>query len=143
MADDLNYANVVDHLLIAVPELRPEYERVLKEWHGEIPEAYAYYGPIFVPYIVALSKKIRKPDKLQALIRAMVPLEVLSAHSDYEVRCLSKVGVLEQLFGTKGRMEALAHYMGPETRRLAIEYGVTMLFKVDWIRQLPPSQHVN
>lgn len=142
MVGNLTLSNVVDHLLIAVPELRPAYEQMLKEWRGELPGAYIVYGDLFVDYIVALSEETDKPAKLGALVRAMLHLEVLSAHSDFDVWCLSKVGVLEQLFGTKGRMERLAPFMGRATRRLAIEYGVKMLFEVDWLKRLSPSKFV-
>jgi hypothetical protein len=139
---DLHYASVVEHLLHRIPELREEYDKTLEWWRPDAPGPYIIYGDHFVDYIVELSQQIGDADKYAALVRAMRLFEELAGHDDFDLRCLAEVGVIEQLFGTKGRMERLAPHMGPATRALAIEYGERMGFQPDWIERLTPAEWV-
>lgn len=139
MADGLTYSNVVEYLLAEIPELNDAYAEMLVSWKPDTPGNYIVYGDLLVDHIVELSSSIDDPKKHSALTRAMIHLEKLSAHQEWDVRCLAKIGVLEQLFGSKGRMERAAPFMGPATRSLALEYGELWLLEYEWIKNLPPA----
>ena len=144
MPDRLTLTNVVDHLIADLPELNNVYAKLLDEpeWRSDRPGAYIVYGHLFIDYIVELSKNTDDLEAHAALTRAMKHLEKLSADEDEDIRNLSEIGVLEQLFATKP-MECAAPFMGPATRSLAIEYGVRLSFPVEWIKALAPADWVS
>jgi len=139
MLDKLTYSNVVEHLLADIPELNDAYAELLNWWKSDTPGNYIVYGDLLVDYIVELSNHTNNPEQRAALTRAMIHLEKLSAHLEWDVRCLSEVGVLEQLFGTEGRMERAAFFMGPTTRLLAVEFGKQWKLPYEWIQALAPA----
>lgn len=104
---------VVDALLVALPELRPAYLKNLES----LPGPYVAYSVLLNPLLWKLLESEGKENDLR---RIFAFVERLATDSDYRVRTLVAVEILEPLVGESIAVPAIA-YMGSATRALFAE----------------------
>jgi len=104
---------VVHALLAALPELRPKYEENLESLAGP----YVAFSVLLNPLLWKLLESEGKQDDLH---RIFTLVEQLATDSDYRVRTLVAVEVLEPLVGESIAVPAIG-YMGSATRVLFAE----------------------
>ncbi len=118
---DVQYSNVIAHLLQVLPDIRQLYEKRSAELYADC-NPHVVYGSILVEYIDSIANGLVGPNHAlndQRLKEAFQLIEELSASSDFESRCLAETSVLEALLGEKGGLERFAPYMRSETKKLA------------------------
>lgn len=113
--DEMTYENMSEHLLMAIPELRPGYEETLEWWDGEVPGNHVIYGDLLNPYLLSLLKKGGEEEPLRRIFDL---LEVLATSQDSDVRDVLIATVLWRLEGHKDLLPEAYKYMGPETLKL-------------------------
>lgn len=119
---EYNYLNVVDVLLIRVPELRPVYQQVLEDEGLPVPQ----YGVFsrsarFAQQLAARSSN--DPAVEDMLRRLMAMLEEMVASDDQYLHDLMGAGFVEAMNPDAPRFDYLVKFMGPASRAM-----VAMLF---------------
>lgn len=104
---------VVHALLEALPELRPAYEKNVESLTGP----YVAFSVLLNPLLWKLLESEGAEDDLR---RIFTLVERLATDSDYRVRTLVAVEVLEPLVGEPIAVPAIGH-MGPSSRALFAE----------------------
>ena len=143
----LTYNTLNDALVEAVPELVPEYRKLIGQWDGEIPGPYIVFGDILVPFVFA---RLKASDatfgEKDILRRIFLFLEKMALSDDEMIRDVVSVGVCEQISGESREMLSKARrYMLPETfnlsHRMAVYWGHEPPFPDDppEIRALAPT----
>ena len=121
---DLTYDNLIERLLMAVPEIRAEHEENL-EWLGDDYLPHVVFGIEFNPYLT--ESLIAKPDD-DLLSRAFAFLEEMAHSQDERVLGVLMATVCEHISGQGLAVgERARSFMSPETKRIchhaAIERG--------------------
>lgn len=116
----LNYDNLVQQMLEAVPEIKPHYEKEL-EWWDEIL-SHIVFGDVINPYIISLLKNSQDLDILQ---RAFQFFEIMANCPDERVAEVLGVTVLERLGDEPEVLKKAMKFMGNKTKEISddIEKG--------------------
>lgn len=129
----------IDMLFKKIPEIS-KLEGELKEQLDYCIEndfgSYIYYENVFVYFLVDILKKISTTEQDKELLsRCFQFIEELSSHENFEVRCLSKVGIIESLLDKIKPTRDIEKYLGPNSLQLAKEsawdhFGID--FRIGW-----------
>lgn len=112
----MEYSNLVQKMLRAIPEVNPMYEKELDWWEEILP--HIIFGDVLNPYIITL---LREGNADQTLEKAFDFLEQMAISSDERVQEVLAVTVLEQLGDDPLILEKARQYMGSETREMSTE----------------------
>ncbi|MDQ0087494.1 hypothetical protein J2T12_000888 [Paenibacillus anaericanus] len=112
----MEYNNVVQIMLEAIPEITPMYEKELDWWDEILP--HIVFGDVLSPYIITL---LRESNPEQTLEKVFDFLEQMAISSDERVQEVLAVTVLEQLGDDPLILEKARQYMGCETKKMSVE----------------------
>lgn len=106
----MNFDTVVKELIKEIPEIKPFYNSVLKQWHGEEPVPHIIFEDVLNPYLINLLKI----DEDKELISRIFAFLEKMATCDY-----TKVqDVLKYLGYDKTILAKSQKYMGKETKKI-------------------------
>ncbi len=112
-AEDISWSNVSMKLIEFVPELRPEYEELLKRPDGYMPGPYYFYGDMLDPFLMSLLQSAGHESRLKEIFEF---LEILANHPDEQIPGMVQVTVCEYLFHDLKALDRAYQLMGPTTR---------------------------
>jgi hypothetical protein len=112
----MNYNNIVDKLLDALPEVKPMYEKELDWWDEILP--HIVFGDVFNQFLFSL---LREDCPKDTLIRVFLFLEKMAVCPDKNVQGVLGVSVLEQLGDDPILLERSTKYMGEATKKISDE----------------------
>jgi hypothetical protein len=98
MTNDLNYGNLSERLVKAVPALKSAYDKELEWWQGEWAGPHIIYGDILNPYLTAKLESHNKEDQAE-LDRIFAFLEELATSEDVHIQEVLAYTVLEYFYG--------------------------------------------
>jgi len=119
--ENINYQNVVQALLDAIPEIKSKYEEKRKQWAATSKKDDFHtvptivYEGVFVPYVKFLFDSGAEAE----LKKVFIFLERLSSDFNERLKNLVEVPVCEDL---DDYLERARQYMGPRTLQLSIEF---------------------
>lgn len=117
MTNDLDYGNLSERLVKAVPALKERYEKELEWWKGEWAGPHNIYGAILNPYLTAKLESHSKEDQAE-LDRIFAFLEELASSEDVHIQEVLAYTVLEYLYGMPDLFERAGTYMRPLTQKI-------------------------
>lgn len=112
----LNYDNLVQQMLEAVPEIRPYYEKELEWWDEILP--HVVFGDVINPYIISLLKNSQDLDVLQ---RTFQFFEMMANCPDERVADVLGVTVLERIGDESDVLGKAVKFMGKKTKEISDE----------------------
>lgn len=112
----MDYNNVVQKMLKAIPEVTPMYEKELDWWDEILP--HIVFGDVVNPYIIRL---LREGNAEQIVQKVFNFLEQMAICSDERVQEILAVTVLEQLGDDPTILGVARQYMGHETKKMSDE----------------------
>ena len=113
------YDQLTAELARALPELRVPVETEKRWWKGETPGQHVLFGDILSPF---LTQELERGDRPEVLSRAFSFVEQLARDPDVLVREVVQQSVLADLCGEQPWSARLARVLGPESKRLMVEY---------------------
>jgi hypothetical protein len=114
---NIEFQNVTEDLLSAVPEFRERYNHEFADWQPlEVPGQYIVFGFVVIPALRELLAADRQPVLLRRIFNFF---EQMAGSSDAEVPNLLGVEIFEWLLGDPASLSVAWQYMGEETRKLA------------------------
>ena len=120
MSDEvMNFDTVDKYLMKEFPELKPFYEKELRQWHewneGEL-DAFTVFGDVLNPYFVNLLKINEDKDVINRIFDF---LEKMATCDDDSVKeLLLEFSVLKELAKDNTILTNSKEYMGKETKRI-------------------------
>lgn len=108
---NLTYNNIVNNMLMAIPEVRPVFEKELEWWSEVLP--HIVFGDVLNPYLLELLKSDKEID---ALKRIFDFFEQMANCNDEKVQNVLAVTVLERLGDEKTILNTATKYMGKQTK---------------------------
>jgi hypothetical protein len=115
---EIDYTNVAEALVEAVPDLRGRYEEEHRWWGDEKPGPHIIFGDVLTPYLIDLLDSERQEGKLRQVFAF---LELLASHADIHIQELVAVTVCERLGDCQEHLRKAYKFMGPRTRRFSEE----------------------
>jgi hypothetical protein len=115
----VTYNRLTAELARVLPELRIPVETEKRWWKGEAPGQHVVFGNILLPFLV---QELERGDRPEVLSRAFSFLENLARNPDVLVREVVQQSVLAGLCGEQPWSSQLAKVLGPESKRLMIDY---------------------
>ena len=118
----MNYSNLVDSMLAAIPEVRPRFDEGNSWWDEILP--HIVFGDVVVPVVIEWLSEYQ--TKNSELIRAFSFFEEMATSGDKMVEEVLGVTVLEQLGDGRSILQVARTFMGNQTRELSdnIEKGL-------------------
>jgi hypothetical protein len=115
---ELKYDEVIDVMLQTVPEIQVLYD---EEIYGKgLP--HIAYGSVLANFIRSVIAANPNGSRLEVTQRCFQLIERLASSSDWGVRNIIEVSVLESLLGqTKCDWSSFASHFGPNTNKMALE----------------------
>ena len=113
----LNYDNLVQQMLEAVPEIRPYYEKELEWWNDEILP-HVVFGDVINPYVISLLKNCENMDVLQKTFQFF---EMMANCLDERVANVLGVTVLERIGDEPDVLDQAVEFMGKKTKEISDE----------------------
>src|SRR3990172_6701602 len=115
---NVTFANVIEALMAACPELIPAFDDY-KRWASEAPPPHVFYGTEFSPRLIAA---LNNPSEhADFLSRAFTLLESLAGAEDILVEEVVVFSVVENLMEDEAVLEKAKPYMGPNLLRILEE----------------------
>jgi hypothetical protein len=115
---EIDYANVAEALVEAVPDVRGRYEEERCLWGDEKPGPHIIFGDVLTPYLIDLLNLERQEGKLREVFEF---LERLANHPDVHIQELVAVTVCERLGDYREHLKKAYKFMGPRTRQFSEE----------------------
>ncbi|BCZ47995.1 hypothetical protein psyc5s11_40620 [Clostridium gelidum] len=132
-----DFDTVVEELIKEIPEVKPFYDMVLKQWHGEEPGPHIIFEDVLNPYLVNLLK-INEDREL--IIRIFNFLEKMATNDEFLVQnSLLEFTVLERLSKDDTILAKSKEYMGKETKSVcdeAVFFNYNTAYK-ELIKEIP------
>src|SRR5579885_753423 len=115
----LNYDEIIDRALEAIPEIKSAYETESARWTVEKMGPYNLFDVVLMPRVRELLKSSGHDAELRRIFSFF---EALMNQSDQRIRDLVGVGVCEDLCSDEAALQKACAFMGPATRRSCDEY---------------------
>ncbi|MFB0832735.1 hypothetical protein ACEU2D_24515 [Brevibacillus laterosporus] len=118
----MEYNDLVQTLLVEIPELNPVYEEEIEWLKEDLP--HVIFGIVFNPYLIEILNLHDQEKKLKAIF---IFLEKMAMSSDEKVKEVLVTTILESLLTERNIIVKAKHYMGSVTKKfceqLEIAYG--------------------
>lgn len=114
----IQYANVAEALIEALPDLRERYVEERRWWDDEKPGPHIIFGDVLNPYLIDLLDAGGNDEKLRKVFQF---LECLAQHGDVRIQELVAVTVCERLGKRPERLKKARKFMGTRTRQFSEE----------------------
>lgn len=114
----MNYDCLIDELLKAVPEIKPDYEKEMEWWGEEQPGPHNIFGDVLNPFVRSL---LSKQGEEELLVKIFDFFERMAACEDIMVQEVLGCTVLEFIGDDKTLLEKAKKYMGKRTLQMSYE----------------------
>lgn len=115
----MDFDTVVEELIKEIPEVKPFYDMVLKQWHGEEPWESIIFSDVLNPYLIKL---LEINEDRELISRIFDFLEKMATNDEFLVKnLLLEFTVLERLSKDDTILAKSMEYMGKETKRVCDE----------------------
>ena len=112
----MKYINLVEMLILKIPEIKNLYEKEINWWGDEEPGAHNIFGDIVNPYFLCLLKTEETQEHLK---RVFDFLEEMAKSEDKLVQEVLNCTVLERLGDDKEILKRASKYMGQKTKNMS------------------------
>lgn len=121
----MNYSNLVDKMLVAIPEIKPAFDEENSWWDEILP--HIVFGDVVNPSVIQWLYS--SEEKTEILNRTFSFFERMATCEDEKVVEVLAVTVLERLGDEKHVLEVAKSFMGNKTKELSddIEKGLGRL----------------
>lgn len=113
----LHENNVIERLLLTIPEIKQAYQKEIEWWSDETPGLHNILGNIMNPFVTNLLRRSANNDAL--IKRIFTFYEDMAISNDEYVRNVLQVTLLEYLGDDKQILETALRYMGTNTKKLS------------------------